>query len=72
MLVVHLKRFEHNADGRGGGRKLDRFVRFPLEELDLSPYVQSAQRDTPYVAASSAGAGRAADAWTPQQSGVVV
>eukprot|EP01130_Rhizamoeba_saxonica_P004157 TRINITY_DN1710_c0_g2_i1.p1 TRINITY_DN1710_c0_g2~~TRINITY_DN1710_c0_g2_i1.p1 ORF type:complete len:624 (-),score=118.57 TRINITY_DN1710_c0_g2_i1:1512-3383(-) len=41
LLVIHLKRFR--TLGVWGSRKVDNFVRFPLEELDLSGYIPNAE-----------------------------
>lgn len=40
VLCFHAKRFEHHA--AGGGRKLDTPLLFPLDDLDLRPFLSSA------------------------------
>jgi len=39
LLVVHLKRFS-DEEGYGGREKVDTLVRFPLEGLDMGPYLR--------------------------------
>jgi ubiquitin C-terminal hydrolase len=39
LIIIHLKRFQH----RSWKEKLDTFVDYPLENLDLSPYVLNPQ-----------------------------
>ena len=42
FLVVHLKRFvylEHGPGGQAGSVKLDKKVNFPIDEIDLTPYL---------------------------------
>ena len=39
-LIVHFKRFSHTR-GMFGGRKLNDFINFPVNGLDMSPYVLS-------------------------------
>jgi ubiquitin carboxyl-terminal hydrolase 4/11/15 len=44
VLIISLKRFKQSKSKYswgGGGKKLDTFVNFPLEGLDMSPYVLS-------------------------------
>ena len=44
MLIISLKRFKQSKSKYawgGGGKKLDTLVNFPLEGLDMSPYVLS-------------------------------
>lgn len=36
ILIIHLKRFQYTTHSR---RKLHKLVRFPIDDLDLSPYV---------------------------------
>eukprot|EP00899_Mesostigma_viride_P006580 jgi/Mesvir1/15923/Mv08247-RA.1 len=40
VLCFHMKRFEHSAT-RKASRKIDRFVRFPIRQLDMAPYLSS-------------------------------
>jgi len=42
FLVIHLKRFvylEHGPGGQAGSVKLDKKVNFPIDEIDLTPYL---------------------------------
>ena len=39
-LIIHLKRFSHHR-GMFGGQKVTQLVDFPVDELDLGPYVIS-------------------------------
>ena len=41
ILVMHAKRFEHSGGLRGSAKKLDTYLRFPMEALDMSPYLTS-------------------------------
>ena len=41
FLILHLKRFSHQRASLFGSRKIQEFVDFPLEGLDLAPYVLS-------------------------------
>lgn len=43
IVIISLKRFKttRNKYGFGGGQKVDTLVEFPLEGLDLSPFVLS-------------------------------
>ena len=43
MLIIHLKRFEYNQRGD----KIDTLIKFPIEQLDLSDYVHSIQKEKP-------------------------
>ena len=38
-LIVHLKRFSHQRNVMFGSRKLTDFINFPVNALDMSPYV---------------------------------
>ncbi|KAJ5908782.1 hypothetical protein N7495_001464 [Penicillium taxi] len=40
ILVIHLKRFTQSGHGRGGRSKLSTVVDFPLNDLDLSEYIE--------------------------------
>ena len=42
-MIISLKRFKvgRNKYGFGGGQKLDTLVEFPLDGLDMSPYIMS-------------------------------
>ena len=44
ILIIHLKRFEFTEKKRG---KINDFVDFPLNDLDLTPYVSKLQREKP-------------------------
>lgn len=46
VLIIHLKRFDNDA-ATETRRKLNDTVTYPLENLDLSRFVQSPQRDKP-------------------------
>mmetsp|Transcript_5911 Transcript_5911/g.20847 ORF Transcript_5911/g.20847 Transcript_5911/m.20847 type:complete len:708 (-) Transcript_5911:49-2172(-) len=53
FVIFHLKRFSED-ESYGGREKIETCVQFPLEDLDLSPYVRSLQRpgdaeDNPYL-----------------------
>lgn len=41
ILTLHFKRFEHIGGTQARGRKLETFVAFPLDDLDMSPYLTS-------------------------------
>ncbi|KAI8113882.1 hypothetical protein M9434_002010 [Picochlorum sp. BPE23] len=41
ILTLHFKRFEHIGGTQARGRKLETFVAFPLNDLDMSPYLTS-------------------------------
>lgn len=41
VLVLHAKRFEHSGGPRAQARKLETFLSFPLEDLDLKPFLSS-------------------------------
>lgn len=43
VMIITLKRFKTGRSkyGFGGGQKIDTMVDFPLEGLDMSPYVLS-------------------------------
>jgi ubiquitin carboxyl-terminal hydrolase 22/27/51 len=45
VLSIHLKRFDHGLNGKHGGAttsaKLEHYVRFPLEGLDMLPYTSA-------------------------------
>lgn len=43
ILIISLKRFKTSRSryGFGGGQKIDTLVEFPLDGLDLSPFVLS-------------------------------
>ena len=45
-MIISLKRFKvgRNKYGFGGGQKLDTLVEFPLDGLDMSPYIMSQQQ----------------------------
>ena len=45
IMIISLKRFKvgRSKYGFGGGQKLDTLVEFPLEGLDMSPYIMSNQ-----------------------------
>mmetsp|Transcript_5033 Transcript_5033/g.7560 ORF Transcript_5033/g.7560 Transcript_5033/m.7560 type:complete len:592 (-) Transcript_5033:2246-4021(-) len=45
ILIVHLKRFRFDQNGRA--HKLSHYIDFPIADLDLSPYCRSPQRDVP-------------------------
>ena len=38
-LIIHLKRFSHNRNTMFGTRKINEFINFPVNGLDLNPYV---------------------------------
>ena len=46
IMIISLKRFKvgRSKYGFGGGQKLDTLVEFPLEGLDMSPYIMSNQQ----------------------------
>lgn len=44
ILIVHLKRFEFTANKYG---KINDYVDFPIDDLDLTPYVSKLQREKP-------------------------
>ena len=53
ILIISLKRFKtsRNKYGFGGGQKIDTLVEFPLEGLDMRPYVLSPeQKNAPSLA----------------------
>lgn len=52
VLVVHLKRFQFTAYSR---RKLHNLVKFPLHDLDMSPYVVKEQETAPQDASPEGG-----------------
>lgn len=39
VLVLHLKRFNHNRAARQKLRKIENYVSFPLENLDMQPFI---------------------------------
>ena len=39
-LIIHLKRFSHSR-GMWGGRKLNDLINFPVNGLDMSPYIKN-------------------------------
>lgn len=39
ILVMHAKRFEHSGGARATAKKLDTYLSFPLEDLDMAPYL---------------------------------
>lgn len=41
VIVFHAKRFEHTGGVRNAARKLDTFISFPLENLDMSTFLAS-------------------------------
>lgn len=41
VLVLHAKRFEHSGDARATAKKLNTYLSFPLEGLDMVPYLSS-------------------------------
>ena len=46
IMIISLKRFKTGrarSNFMGGGQKLDTLVEFPLEGLDMSPYIMSQQ-----------------------------
>jgi hypothetical protein len=45
ILIIHLKRFDFTRSLKG--RKLDNLIEFPLEGLNLSPFVSSVQKEDP-------------------------
>ena len=38
-LIIHLKRFSHTRNAMFGSRKLNDFINFPVNSLDMSPYI---------------------------------
>ena len=42
-LIIHLKRFSHQRNVMFGSRKLNDFINFPVNGLDMGPYVIDAQ-----------------------------
>jgi ubiquitin C-terminal hydrolase len=42
VLALHAKRFEHGGSARATAKKLDTFLSFPLDGLDLAPFLSSA------------------------------
>ena len=38
-LIIHLKRFSHQRNVMFGSRKLNDFINFPVNGLDMGPYV---------------------------------
>ena len=39
ILVIHLKRFSHTRNSMFGTRKMDELVDFPINGLDMTPFV---------------------------------
>jgi ubiquitin C-terminal hydrolase len=44
ILVIHFKRFKYTAKEN---KKIDVFIDFPLQNLDLREYLSSTQKETP-------------------------
>ena len=38
-LIIHLKRFSHNRNSMFGSRKLNDYIEFPVEGLDMTNYI---------------------------------
>jgi ubiquitin carboxyl-terminal hydrolase 22/27/51 len=57
VLVLHLKRFDARK-----GRKIERFVKFPTEGLDMSPYLYSSRAEAELFARAAAAAAPSAGA----------
>lgn len=41
ILCFHLKRFQHGLDGKGVSSKVESEIGFPIDSLDISPYISS-------------------------------
>lgn len=76
VLCLHLKRFDHSGilrnnnagggAGGGGGTKIETFVRFPLQDLDMSPYLfRNTNNDTNGSSSSSANTAASPPLLTP-------
>jgi len=39
FLIIHLKRFSHTRNAMFGSRKLSDMVEFPVDGLDMTPYI---------------------------------
>lgn len=50
VLVLHAKRFEHDGNRKSAAKKLDTFLSFPLENLNMVPYLTAAIIRERYVA----------------------
>ena len=40
-LIIHLKRFSHTRNAMFGSRKINDFIDFPVNALDMGPYILS-------------------------------
>lgn len=47
-LIIHLKRFSHQRNQLFGSRKLNNFINFPVNGLDMSQYIVKKQGDCLY------------------------
>ncbi len=50
ILVLHAKRFEHTGGTRATAKKLDTYLSFPLEDLDMAPYLTAEALKSRHVA----------------------
>lgn len=50
ILVLHAKRFEHAGGTRATAKKLDTYLSFPLEDLDMAPYLTAEALKSRHVA----------------------
>ena len=46
FLIIQMKRFAHSRGGMFGSRKLGDFIDFPVNGLDMTPYLVSNQNST--------------------------
>lgn len=42
-LIIHLKRFSHNRNQMFGSRKLNDYIEFPNEGLNMTPFIVEAK-----------------------------
>ena len=54
VLVMHVKRFEHSGGVRAAAKKLDTYLAFPLENLDMKAYLSGEALRERYVARPTA------------------